>query len=234
MDDKIIELISNYKPSDEVAELVENTNIVLLCGITGAGKDTVKNKLLERESYEKIVTSTTRAPRENDGVMEQDGREYHFFTTEQAIDNVRNQRYFEVAVVHGRINGVTADEIRRHHDADSIAIGDVDYQGIDYFKKYAPSTLAIFLIPPSFETWMDRLKKRYDTEEDFAEAWPERRKSAVRELEWVLEKGHCHILVNDDLEKAVEQTGALIHGEITSAGGRPQAEAILADLKANI
>lgn len=224
-------LIQNYQPKQDVIDLVENTKIVILCGVTGAGKNTVLDQLLEKDGFEKIITSTTRAPRENDGIMEQHGRDYYFFTHEQALENISNQEYFEVAVVHEKINGVTADEIRRHHDKHSIAVAQVDYQGVDYYKKYSPSTIAIFLIPPSYDVWMNRLKQRYDTDEDFQAAWPPRRESAIKEFEWALGPADCRILINDDLEVTVEKSRKIIEGDHASTGGRLQAQEILNRLK---
>ena len=233
MDTTTREHIKNYQPSQDVIDLVESTKIVLLCGVTGAGKNTVLDKLLEKDNFEKIITSTTRAPRENDGVMEQEGVDYYFFSTEQALENIENHVYFEVAPVHEKINGVTADEIRRHHVRQSVAITHVDYQGVDYFKKYSPSTIAIFLIPPSYEVWMERLMKRYDSEDDFRLAWPPRRASAIKELEWALAHPDLRIIINDELDTTVQQAEAIIHGDEILTGGRAQAQEILSRLQAD-
>ncbi len=226
-------LIKNYTPSREAIDLLKQAHVVLFCGITGAGKDRVQDELVKRGGFRRIITSTTRAPRENDGVMEQDGREYYFFTRDQAMSMIENQAYFEVALVHGEINGATVKEIKRIHDEGHIALGDVDYQGIEYYKKYSPDTTAIFLIPPSFETWMERLKKRYDTEEDFVAAWPKRRASAIKELEWALGTKLVRIVINDDLEKCVQTVAHIIDGDTSSTGGRGRAEDILDRLKDN-
>ncbi len=224
-------LIQNYAPSADAVELLERAHIVLFCGITGAGKDRVQDELSKTDRFARIITSTTRTPRENDGVMEQDGREYYFFTRDQALRKIANEEYFEVALVHGQINGATVQEIQRIHDAGKTAIGDVDYQGVQYYKKHSPSTLAIFLIPPSFEVWMERLKRRYDTDTDFLAAWPKRRESAIRELEWALSTDLCRIVMNDDLVETVRSVTQIIDGDTTSTGGRPQAEAILERLR---
>ena len=226
-------LIQNYEPSREAIDLLERAHVVLFCGITGAGKDRVQDELSKTERFARIITSTTRAPRENDGIMEQDGREYYFFTREQALQKIANKEYFEVALVHGQINGATVQEIRRIHDAGKTAIGDVDYQGIQYYKKHSPSTLALFLIPPSFEVWMQRLKRRYDTEADFVAAWPKRRESAIRELEWALSTDLCRIVVNDDLGETIHVVMHIIDGDATSTGGRVQAQMVLDHLKAS-
>lgn len=231
MNEEIKQRIQHYQPSDEVVALVQATQIMLLCGITGAGKNAIQDQLLKDKGFERIITSTTRAPRENDGVMEQNGREYYFFDVSEAIENIKNQTYFEVAVVHEQINGVTADEVKRHHDANTIAVGNVNYMGIEYFKKYAPLSLAIFLIPPSYEVWMERLQRRYDTPEDFEAAWPARRRSAIKELEWVLSSDVCQVIINDKLDETVRNVKNIIDGSAVDADGKKQAEAILNQLK---
>ncbi|MFZ1812555.1 MAG: hypothetical protein WAU02_03500 [Candidatus Saccharimonadales bacterium] len=225
------ELTKDYVPSPEAILLLARARIVLFCGITGAGKDRIQDELAKLDRFERIVTSTTRAPRENDGVMEQHGREYYFFTREEAADMIARKQYFEVAPVHGEINGATVQEIHRIHDAGHTAIGDVNYQGVEYYKRHVPDTLALFLIPPSFEVWMERLKKRYDTDADFEAAWPKRRESAIHELEWALSTDLCRIVVNDDLAECVQTVLRIIDGDTSSTGGRTQAQAILDRLK---
>ena len=231
--DTIENLIQNYTPSAEAVTLLEAAHVVLFCGITGAGKDRVQDELSKTDRFARIITSTTRQPRENDGIMEQDGREYYFFTREQARDNIERKAYFEVALVHGEINGATVQEIKRIHDAEQTAIGDVDYQGVEYYKKHSPSTVALFLIPPSFDVWMERVKRRYDTPQDFEAAWPKRRESAIREINWALSTDLCRIVVNDDLAETCRRVTAIIDGDTTSAGGREQARAILSRLQSS-
>lgn len=235
MDHKAVQLINSYTPSQTVVNLVEDTSIVLFCGITGAGKDTVAHALLDLGNFTKIITSTTREPRENNGVLEIHGLDYYFFNTDQAIDNLKSKKYFEVARVHEKIYGVTYEEIQRLHSSGKVAIGDVDYQGAEYFKKYSPSTIVIFLVPPSYEVWVERLHKRYDTEVEFQEAWPTRRNSAIKELTWALSYEDISIVVNNQLVKTIEDIGDIIQGNVSSNDcGRETAEIILDRLKADI
>ncbi len=227
-----LELIQNYQPTREIIDLVDATPLVIFCGITGAGKDAVQDGLHKLRSFQSLVTSTTRPPRDEHGVMERDGVEYYFLSDDQALENLKNRAYFEVANVHGKTNGVLAKEIHRIYDTGETAIFDIDYQGVDYFQRYAPSTKAIFLIPPSFDVWMKRLKSRYDTEEDFQAAWPKRRESAVRELQWAVDNPRIVILVNDDLDEVVRQSLAVIDGqEVDQSTGRALTRDILESLK---
>lgn len=229
--DAINLLIRQYQPSPETVRLLRATKVVIFCGITGAGKDRIQDELNKQDRFDRIITSTTRAPRENDGVMEQNGREYYFLTREEAMRNIENKKYFEVALVHGEINGTTAEEIRRIHDNGKAAIGDVNYVGVENYKKHAPETTAIFLIPPDFDTWMERLKRRYDTKEDFVAAWPKRRESAIHELEWALSARAVRVVINDDLDECVQAVTRIIDGDTVSTGGRDRAREILDCLK---
>src|ERR1039458_2227628 len=81
--------LAAYKPAAATTELIRSTPILLLVGPTGAGKDSLKDKLLATGQYHHIVSHTTRPPRINHGIVEQDGREYHFIdmaTAEKMLD----------------------------------------------------------------------------------------------------------------------------------------------------
>lgn len=210
MNEEIITAIHHYTPTDATIEQLRATPMVLTVGITGAGKDTVERELLKTDRFEKIITSTTRAPRANDGIMEEHGREYYFFTLQEATEKVKNHEYFEVAVVHERINGATSEEIERLYRSGRIALGNVDYQGAAYYKKYAPEVTTIFLVPPSYEVWRQRLMSRYASEAELKEAWPSRRESAIRELTHALQVSYYHVVVNDSLDKAVRAVLSIV------------------------
>ena len=95
--------------------------------------------------------------------------------------------------------------------------------------------MAIFVVPPSFEVWMQRIKHRYDSEAEFNEAWPALRASAIRELEDALSKPYYHFLVNEDLDQAVHSAeGIIAHDDDQNQidkSYRVWVERILDDLK---
>ncbi len=66
----IEKLIKDYEPNEQAIELVRSTKVVLLAGITGAGKDTIKKRLLKMPYFRDIVSHTTRLPRINNGKTE--------------------------------------------------------------------------------------------------------------------------------------------------------------------
>ncbi len=236
MDQNIKDLIENYKPSDKAIGVLRRQKLIIFAGVSSAGKNTIMNELIKTGEYHDIVTSTTRLPRENDGVMEQDGIDYHFLTTEQAVEKLQAGEYIEVAPVHEKINGVLANELERAESAGKIPIIDVNVQGVKTFQKLSEKVIAIFVVPPSYDEWLARMKRRYDTEEDFQAAWPVRRESAIMELEDALREPYYHFIVNEDLAQAVHSAEKIIkNGDTLSQidkSYRVWVENILNELKA--
>ncbi len=223
--------IATYKPSDSVIELLQKTKIVLLCGITGAGKNTVAQEILKDPEFTSLITSTTRKPRVNDGVLEAHGKDYYFYGHDEAVEKIKNGEYFEVALVHGLIYGATDEEIKRIYESGKTAISDIDYQGIEYYKKYSPDAMVIFLVPPSYEVWMQRLKMRHESTTDFDEAWPVRRESAIHELEWSLTTDFSTIIVNDEFHQTCNIVRDIVDGKNVESDGRETAQELLNRLR---
>lgn len=202
-------LIDTYSPSQATTTLVQEAQIVLLVGISGAGKDTIKKRLLAQGGFYDIVSHTTRAPRVNNGQPEVDGVDYHFVTDNQVTDMLHQQAFIEAKYVHGTVYGTSVAELTKAQQLGKVAITDIDVQGVAEYKEIAPHTVAIFLLPPDFVTWQQRLKQRYASEEDFLVEWPKRRASAITELERALMVPYYHFVVNDDLELATHVVGKI-------------------------
>ena len=199
----IEDLIMNYRPTVQAVELVRSTKIARLAGISGAGKDTIKKQLLKLPEFRDIVSHTTRPPRINNGRAEQDGVDYHFIDQKIAEEMLLDHKFIEAKFVHGTVYGTSAVELKLAHDQNQVAITDVDVQGVAEYEQLAPGCIAIFIVPPDYKTWLERLKKRYATEEDFQAEWPKRHQSAIKELAHALEVPYYHVIINDDLERAV-------------------------------
>ena len=206
----IEDLIVNYQPTEPTIELVKSTKIALLAGISGAGKDTIKKQLLKSPEFRDIVSHTTRAPRTNNGCAERDGIDYHFINSQTAENMLQNNEFIEAKFVHGTVYGTSVAELKLAHDQNRVAITDIDVQGVEEYERLAPDSIAIFIVPPNSRTWIERLKKRYATEEDFQAEWPKRYASAVKELAYALEVPYYHVIINDDLERAIRVTEEII------------------------
>lgn len=197
------QIVSQYQPDSAVRQLLVDTKIVLLVGISGAGKDTVKHQLLQSADFSDIVSYTTRQPRQNSGVWERDAVDYYFISQNQAQSMLETHQFVEAKLVHGTIYGTGVAQIQVIHDAGNIAITDIDVQGVDEYKTLAPGVVAIFLLPPSFEEWRRRLALRYATPEEFEQEWPKRFNSAISELTRALEVPYYHFVMNDRLDETV-------------------------------
>ena len=225
-----------YQPGDQARALLSETKMVLMVGMSGVGRDTIINELVRRGAYYPLVTSTTRLPRVNDGIMEQNGVEYYFLTPDQATHNLEQGGYVEVSPVHDHVNGLLIEELQRAHDSGKIAISDVDPQGAMKYRQLSDTVTAIFVLPPSYEEWMRRNKQRYASDDEFTAAWPRRRQSAMMELNMAIHAPFYHFVINDQVTHAVDACDAIAHGapldQAAQEKGIALARAILASLQA--
>lgn len=206
----LAQLIEHYSPPKAAVEVIKDTKIALLVGISGAGKDTIKRELLKRPHFGEIVSHTTRAPRSNEGVPEQDGVDYHFISEEKARLMLEMGEFVEAKFVHGTVYGTTISEVKRAGEK-GIAITDIDVQGVEEYKKVSSDVIAIFVVPPTYDIWVSRLQRRYATHEEFMKEWPKRRATAIQELTRALERPYYHCVINDSLERAVQVSDEIAH-----------------------
>lgn len=205
--------IDGYQMSSEAAELVRKTKLLLIAGVVGGGKNTVINELLKGSEYHQIVSHTTRPPRNNHGVMEMDGTDYHFVTLAEAEKLVEEKAFVEVKYVHGNVYGTSVAELRAAHDEDMIAVTDIDIMGVVEYLDIKPDTHAIFLLPPSVETWLARLERRYGSLENHHDEIEKRLRTAYDEIKFIQQDDRFILVVNDDLETTVERIEQIVAGE---------------------
>ena len=234
----IQDLYQNYHPDEAAIAILRTVNIVLLAGISGAGKDTLQSRLVANPDYHKIVTHTTRRPRTNDGVMEQDGREYHFVTVEQMADLLKNHQMIEINEYAGNYYGTSVSEFKAAKEAGKVAISNIDVNGITAFRELAGDAVRpLFIVPPDYETWRGRLSSRYVTDAEFAEKFPARRTESIKELEHVLSVDYYDFVINDDLDRAVGVVDKIAHRDNTIShrdrGAREMTEKLLAAIRAD-
>lgn len=209
----IAKTINSYRPAEDTLALVRSTKLLLIAGIVGGGKNTVINELLNDERYHLIISHTTRAPRENHGVMERDGQDYHFRSLEDVQSMLAEKAFVEAKYVHGNVYGTSAAELQLVHDAEKIAVTDIDIQGVVEYLDIKPDTHAVFLIPPSIETWLSRLKRRYGALDSHQEEIQKRFKTAYDEITHIMEDRRFILVVNDDLTTTVERIAKIVNEE---------------------
>ncbi len=161
-------VLNGYKLSDKSLALLNATKLVLLVGPTACGRNTIISELVETGEYHHIVSDTTRLIRTKDGKpVEVNGREYWFRKEDDILLDLQNGAYMEAAIIHNQqVSGCNMRELEAARQADKIAIKDIEPDGAHFVHSMKQDTVIIFVLPPSFETWMHRLYTRSDLPED--------------------------------------------------------------------
>lgn len=231
--DKFQSILSDYEISAEGMELLEKTELVLMTSPTSAGRNAIIKELAKTDKYEYIISDTTRPKRVNNGDEEKDGVEYWFRNEEDFLKDLNGGLYLEADIIHGQqVSGISMRELKKATDHNKIAVDEVYYIGIDKIKKMKPETHAIFVLPPSYDVWLERLMKRGDMSTDEVN---NRLKSAEMELQSTSDRDYYRYVVNDDLQQAANDVQRIVeHGEYSEEehqAGKDLAWKLLASVK---
>jgi guanylate kinase len=181
---------------------------VILSAPSGGGKTTIARALLARRpDLGYSVSCTTRAPRPG----EVQGRDYYFLSRAEFLAKREQGAFAESAEVHGNLYGTLREEVDRVLGSGRHVVMDIDVQGSIQFVRAFPQSVPIFILPPSAEVLLERLRAR-KTESPAQLA--ARLQSALQELQQVGE--YEYIVVNDDLERAVASVGSIVDAEVVS------------------
>ena len=203
-------LLENYQPSEEVKQVVRSTPLILLVGISGAGKDSVKKLLHETGQYHDFVSYTTRPMRTNNGVPEQNGVEYHFIAIDEMQSLLEKGEMIEAKMYSGNIYGTGISELKAAEREGKVALNDIEVRGVKEYKDISPDVKAVFLLPPSYEEWRRRLETRYGNSNSAHDNLDQRLAAAKYELKEALERGYYIFVVNDALEETVNKIAAIV------------------------
>lgn len=179
------------------------SRLVVIAGPTAVGKGTLVKALREREpSVWVSVSATTRAPRpgEIDGV-------HYFFVDDAEFDRlVESHELLEWATVHGKHRyGTPRGPVEERLALGIPSILEIDLQGARQVRQTMPQALFVFVEPPSWDELVRRLEGR-GTEDEHQRA--QRLETAREELAAAAE--FDEIVVNDDLERAVDHLERLV------------------------
>ncbi|MDA0802149.1 MAG: guanylate kinase [Planctomycetota bacterium] len=179
--------------------------VLVLSGPSGVGKTTVAQHVLTRYGGTFSVSATTRAPTSK----ERDGIDYHFIDEPTFQRWIDEGRFLEYAQVFGRSwYGTLREPVDAALAAGRLIVLDIDVQGAEQVHGKVPGMLGAFLLPPSLEELMRRLRSRGRDDE---EAIQRRFATAKEEINRAARNGvYDATIVNDDLVRAQRELDALV------------------------
>ena len=178
---------------------------LILSSPSGGGKTTITKLLLERRSdVGYSVSCTTRQPRPG----EENGKDYFFLSRDEFERREARGEFAESADVHGNRYGTLRSEVERVLARGQHVLMDIDVQGARQFATAFPESVLVFLLPPTTEVLLGRLRGR-GTEN--RRATLVRMRAARDELLEV--EGYGYVVVNDELSRAYSQVASIIDAE---------------------
>jgi len=181
--------------------------LVIISAPSGAGKDTVIERLVEAVPDAVVyITATSRKPRPG----EVHGRHYFFYEPEKFREEIEAGNFLEWSMVHGDFKGVRRDALAETLERHRVVIVKPEPQGMRKIKALLPEALTVFIMPPSVDSLRRRLVTR-GTES------PEQLELRMRnaEIEMAAAPEYDHVVVNEDgkIEDTVRQIASIIEKE---------------------
>ena len=186
--------------------------IVVLSGPSGSGKTTVVERLVRESPVPliKAVSATTRPPRTG----EVDGDSYYFLAEDEFRRKLDKDEFLEHAEVFssGFLYGTLRSELDRAWATPAWAFLEIDVQGAMRVMQQYPGAVTIFLKTPSSEEFERRLRARGTETEEVIQR---RLATSARELEF--SSRYRHVVVNDELDRAVYEICEILKSEETQS-----------------
>lgn len=179
--------------------------LVTFSGPSGTGKDTVLNKLIEKRSDTKIsISMTTREVRGS----EVDGVDYYYVDRDFFEKKIACGGMLEFAEYAGNLYGTPKEPVDEMLKAGKVVILEIEVQGAEKIKQIYPDVVSVFLMPPSLRVLEERLRGRKTDDE---ETINHRLVIAREEIRKAYD--YDYIVINDDVENAVEKFSRIIDAE---------------------
>jgi len=186
--------------------------MLLVSGPSGCGKSTICQRLLADDRVVFSVSATTRPKRPR----EVDGRDYHFLSAEEFRARRDAGEFIESAEVHGNMYGTLRRPMEAALAAGQVFLVEIDVQGALQLKSLEVPGIYVFIAPPSMQILRERLAGRGTESPEVLERRLQKAEDECRERE-----RYDHVVVNDDLETAVNEVrriAGLEPGGLASGG----------------
>lgn len=179
--------------------------LLVVSGPSGAGKGTICDALRKRfPLIQYSISMTTRKPRPG----EVDGVNYFFTDNAHFEELLAEDAFLEHAKVYDHYYGTPKEYVFRMLSEGKHVMLEIDIQGAMQVKERYPQGVFIYVVPPSMDILADRLRHRNT---DSPEVITGRLAKAADELSWI--EKYDYIIVNDDLDKAIEEGASILTAE---------------------
>lgn len=187
-------------------KLNERGLLVIISGPSGVGKGTIRKALFQipDNNFCYSVSMTTRKPRSG----EVEGQDYFFVSREEFERRIENAGFLEYAEFVGEYYGTPLDYIEKQMELGKEVIVEIEVQGALQVREKNSEAVFIFIVPPSKEELIERLKHRgTDTNEVIL------KRIEKAEREFGLAYKYDYIVVNDEVKNAADRIYAIIRAE---------------------
>jgi guanylate kinase len=180
--------------------VAQRGTMLVVSGPSGCGKSTICRRLLADPRVEFSVSATTRAPRAG----EVDGRDYHFLDKARFRAEIERGAFIEWAEVHGNLYGTPRAPMEQALAAGRVFLVEIDVQGGAQLKALGLPGVYVFIAPPDMHSLRARLERRGTDAPEVIE-----RRMAKAQEEMRARERYDHVIVNEDLERAVAEVRRL-------------------------
>ena len=182
--------------------------LVILSGVSGAGKDTIKKELIKRmEEVESLPSFTSRNPR----VGEEEGIQYHFITKEQFEEKIKNNEFYEYDLHHENYYGTSRKLMNDKIQSGKIIVKDIEVNGTENLVKLLKEDTEIVTI--FLKVDKEELRRRLENRGDNLTEEEMQLRLGRLEYEESKIKLYDYVIKNDDFEKTVEIIMTIIENE---------------------
>jgi len=180
-------------------------NLIIVSAPSGAGKTTLVGEALKRDNQVKTsISFTSRLARTG----EEQGVHYHFVSRAEFEAMIADGDFLEWAEVHGNLYGTSRRVVEEARAAGFDVILTIDIQGAAQARNLFPGAIGVFVMPPSLDALAERLENRgTDTVDD----QQLRLNNALHEIEQHV--NFDYVVINDDLNRAIDELAAIITAE---------------------
>ena len=176
--------------------------LVVISGPSGVGKDTIIERLLELDpNLTYSVSCTTRSPRPG----EVDGVHYTFISRERFEELIKKGHFLEHASYGAHLYGTPMEPVTETRASGRDVLLKIEVQGAQQVRKRVNDGIFIFIAPPNTDELARRQEQRNsESPEDMTE------RLRIAEKEMTYARDYDHVVVNDDLDRAVEELLGII------------------------